>query len=381
MNRVMGICISQDTDWNTIAGLGGPVVDPMIVRSADLFIRGGSRQDPRRDNTSSFLGENVNGLGMFFDRLILNDQIPVFNYRDSFVGPPLFDQDFFDRVNGHDAILVDVDVQRDAYLKVEQAASAELLKLYLDGKSPAVAQDAYNILGELSDSEFTWYPQTEGLELPNISDERLAGYILGGLIFGGYAQLANAEHLMQPKRSRLFLAASLGETAERTAEEHLFASLNALRTINSADVYAPTFFPLLLHECSTPSEVLSKALALRASSEVSDYRHLLQVAMEDFEINGHISTQWMQEMKAIRDAIQRQREGLGFPAIEIKMSVAELTPEVSIDVGPAAGAFWGWFLSQLPGRRHRKLLTRSFLSDLEYVNLKQRLQTVWYSNT
>jgi hypothetical protein len=34
-------------------------------------------------------------------------------------------------------------------------------------------------------------------------------------------------------------------------------------------------------------------------------------------------------------------------------------------------------IGQLPGKRHRKLLTRAVIANMEYVALDQRVKTVW----
>ena len=36
----MPLTVQTDNDWNAIAAIGGPVVDPMIVRCGELFLRG-----------------------------------------------------------------------------------------------------------------------------------------------------------------------------------------------------------------------------------------------------------------------------------------------------------------------------------------------------
>jgi hypothetical protein len=61
-------------------------------------------------------------------------------------------------------------------------------------------------------------------------EQRLQSFLLGGLIFGGYAQQLSiehetadfqAEHVLQPKRSQLFLASVLGDVGRTTTEEPL----------------------------------------------------------------------------------------------------------------------------------------------------------------
>jgi hypothetical protein len=218
--------------------------------------------------------------------------------------------------------------------------------------------------------------------LASEQENQLARYILGGLIFGAYAQAAGADHLMQPKRSRLFLALSLHRSTARTAEEILFSKLGELLARPVADVpYTPTFLPLLLARASGPAEVLRLALELRKSGEVRDYRSWLLAALSDFDANGRIAIERIREVDTIERAIRRRLAGLPLPSIEIKTTVAAIAggtaPVPSVDLGQPIAAAWGWLMSQLPGRRHRKLLTRAVIADREYVEIDRRLRTVW----
>jgi hypothetical protein len=377
----MTITVEERDDWLKIAALGGPVVDPMIVRCGELFLRGASgARDPGA--AWDLITRNIHALGTFFDRLVLDEQIPIFNYADSFDIGQNFDQRALSQVNAKSEILVDVDVRYSAYQEVKSAALEELKKLYSGGNTSLTPQQAYDVLGELTTSGYAWYPQLGDLSLPNESERRLAAYILGGLVFGAYAQQAGTDHLMQPKRSRLFLAIALKGETSRTAEEHLFARLGQLVGTATAEVpYTPTFFSLLLATSTGPADLVGKALVLRESGEVSDYRAWLREALADFDINGRISTARATEVQKIADSVRRRLVGLPIPQVEIKMTVADAIggkpPGMGVNLTAPAMATWGWFVEQLPGKRHRKLLARAIVADHEYVELNRRVQTVW----
>lgn len=377
----MALVVENAKDWEAIAAIGGPVVDPMILRCGEIFLRGASEaQDPA--GAWDLLSKNIHALSAFFDRIVLDKKIPVFNYADTFDLDQNFNQRVLARVNAEEEILVDVDVRWAAYQTVKAAAESELLSLYTSGVAGIKAQEAANILGELAQSGYAWYPRMDSLQLPNENEKRIAGYILGGLIFGGYAQLAGANHLMQPKRSRLFLALSLKERTDRSAEEFLFGKLGELTGRPVADIpYTPTFFPLLLAESSGPAELLKNALKMRKSKEVTDYRAWLRNAIKDFRQNGRISTERTREVERIKSAVQQKLAGMPLPRIDLKTTLAEVAafkpPIGGVDLGPPAKAAWGWLINQLPGRRHRKLLTRAVIADREFVNLNVRISTVW----
>jgi hypothetical protein len=377
----MKVTVEQSDDWLAIAALGGPVVDPMILRCGELFLRGAAHAR-KADEAWDLMTKNIHALGTFFDRLVLDAKIPVFNYVDTFDLEQNFDDRALSQVNTKEEILVDVDVRYGAYQEVKSAAMEELKKLYARGDAGIDTQEAYNILGELTASGYAWYPRLDGLDLRDDNEKRLASFILGGLIFGAYAQRAGSDHLMQPKRSRLFLAISLKQKTSHAVEQYLFENLGALAGRPTADVpYTPTFFPLLLARSAGPAELLTNALDLRSSGEARDYRAWLHEALSDFDTNGRIPLERVREVEKIASAIRRKVEGFPVPKVEIKMTVADVAavkpPGVGVDFTAPTKALWGWFVEQLPGRRHRKLLTRAIIADREYVELDRRVKTVW----
>jgi len=375
------ITVEKEADWTAISKIGGPVVDPMILRCGELFLRGAkAAQDPNA--AWDLMTRNIHALGTFFDHIILDAQIPVFNYGATYEPGQNFDLRTLSRVNEQEEILVDVDVSYGAYQQAKAAALAELKKLY-DGRVPGVDfQQAQSILGELTTSGYAWYPNLGDLDLPSEDERRLAAYILGGLIFGYYAQLAGTDHLMQPKRTRLFLALSLNKDTRRSAEDYLFANLGTLTGRPVADIpYTPTFFPLLLAQSAGPAEMLNNALLLRHSPEVADYRVWLYEALADFKINGQIPSFRVREVEKIAAGIRDKLAGLPFPKVEIKTTVADVAalkpPGIGVDLTEPAKAAWGWLIGDRPGTRHRKLLTRAIIADVEYVALDIRVDTVW----
>lgn len=377
----MKLTVETPEDWLAIAKLGGPVVDPMILRCGELFLRGAAGVGDR-PAAWDLMRRNIHAIGTFFDRIVLDQTIPVFNYTDSFDIGQNFDERTLSQVNAKDEILIDVDVRHDAYQRVRSAALVELKKLYEHGEARIAADEAYNILGELTASGYAWYPRIDGIALRDETEARLAGFILSGLIFGAYAQLAGTDHLMQPKRSRLFLAISLEKKTTRAAEEYLFENFGELVGRPTAEIpYAPTFFPLLLSRSNGPADLLRNALDLRGSGEVRDYRAWLFKALTEFDTNGRIPVEHAREVGTIAAAIEKKLEGLPVPRVEIKMTVADVAvgkpPGVGVDLTAPARAAWGWIIEQLPGRRHRKLLTRAIIADREYVELDRRVQTVW----
>jgi hypothetical protein len=238
----MPVLVDTSVDWQKLSQIGGPVVDPMILRCGEIFLLGpdvipGQILPPRpycaisQSDVWQLLEANLQGLASFFDRIVLDDQIPVFDYTESFMVDPNFNRTSLNQINEGGDVLVEVRVSHNAYLEVKSAAEEKLIDLYTSGEYGIIPGEAQNILGELATAGYIWYPYIPGTTFQNDEERQLAGYILAGLIFGGYAQLAGADHLMQPKRSRLFLATALKAYGPRSEEQHLFDALNQISAL------------------------------------------------------------------------------------------------------------------------------------------------------
>lgn len=384
----MSIEIVKADDWkNLTKGRITTVIDPMVIRCGELFLRGASEVgDP--ESTWGLLDKNLHAIGMFFDQIVLNEKIPIFNYGDTFDSGLDLDKRVLGEVNqlGGD-ILCEVDVTHGAYHQVKTAALDEVKALY-QGQACIKPTLAESILNELSTAEYQWQPSLEefGANLPSDDERRLAAFFLGGLIFGGYAQLLSGEHVLQPKRSRLFLAAHLREKSSRfELEKQLFGKLKTHSQTHCEDLpWMPTFFPYLLSKADTPMEVLHEAIKLRKTKEVMDYRLWIGQVLDDWERNGHIGTDKVKDVEKISENIDRilgRKPSL--PQINLKVSVADVVkakPSGGIDASSSVNALWGWFLNSLPGNRYRKLLARAIVDDSEYPRLLKRLNTVWSEN-
>ena len=177
------------SDWPKLAAQGlTTVVDPMIYRCGEMFL-GGAKSSGNADTTWTLLKANIHGIGVFFDRLILDSKLPVFNYADTFDASLNFDNRVLTRINDYEEILFDVDVSYEAYHQVKAAALEEVEKLY-EGERRIEAAFAKDILSELSAAEYKWSPSLGdlGQRLDSEQEKRLAAFFVGGLIFGGYAQ-------------------------------------------------------------------------------------------------------------------------------------------------------------------------------------------------
>jgi hypothetical protein len=189
---------------------------------------------------------------------------------------------------------------------------------------------------------------------------------------------------MQPKRSRLFLTAALGQKAERRFEDVLFAKLAEVTGRSTADVpYTPTFFPYLLAQSQGPREMLANTIALRSSPEVRDYRRWLDDALRDFDASGRISAQRRRDVDVIAAAVRAKLASGGATIpLDVKAMVVDAArgePQKGVrEVAASATDYiWGFIVENLPGNRHRKLLLRALLADAEYLAIAKRVRSVW----
>lgn len=377
----MKIEISEAADWKKLAAQGlGTVVDPLVFRCGELFLKGANAAKSP-DAVWELLNVNLHAIGMFFDALILNEKLPVFNYGDTFDMNLNFDQHVLTRINDYEEVLHDVDVGWQAYMDVKNAALTELEKVFT-GERKIPAGTVEQIFREVSVAEYQWSPSLgESLEarLNTYEEKLLADYILGGLIFGGYAQQMESEQLIQPKRSRLFLAISMqSPSAGRDVENELFDELKNRTNSAVEDLpWRPTFFPYLLSKAEKPDELLKEVVKLRRSPEVRDYRQWLGVVMPELKRDGKITSETRRDVEKIVESVDRRLGAIStMPKVEIKLKVALAFP-VEVDMMPTVKGLWGWFLNSLPGKSYRKLLTRAIVADHEYVKLENRIKTVW----
>jgi len=380
----MPIEITTADHWDALSRRGlNLVLDPMVVRCGELFLQGGKGADDWKAVWELLL-KNVHAIGMFFDSIILEKNLPIFNYDHTFDGTLNLKVGTLAAVNQREQILFDVDVRRAQYGVVKDAAIAELRKLYAGPKriESAVAKDC---LTELALADYKWQPSLDSLdaELPSQDEKKLARFFLGGLIFSAYAQLLRGEHIMQPKRSRLFLAAALRSSeVQYRFEEKLFAELKQRAQASVTDLpWRPTFFPYLLSVAANPSEMLLKALELRKSGEIEDYRGWLADALAEWKRDGKM-TKAVQDVKAVAKSIDRMTGAISIaPKVEFKLTVADVVSLAKlpggVDLGPPLAALWGWGFSLVPGQRYRKILTRAIVADHEYDEINNRLATVW----
>src|SRR5262249_30654753 len=262
-----------------------------------------------------------------------------------------------------------------------------LVDLY-SGPPRIKSEMAKDIVAELAAAEYQWQPSLEQLEakLASETERTLARFLLGGMIFGAYAQILEGEHVIQPKRSRLALAVALGaQSAQYRFEDELFMELkNRARASVTELPWRPSFLPYILACSDTPEAALAHALVLRGCAEVREYRDWLRAALTRWSTHGEIG-EFKKDVTSIAKAIDRMTGKISTaPKVEFKLTVADVGKIAAgqpagggIDFTPTVMGLWGWIFENLPGRRYRKILARAVATDQEYAQIENRLKTVW----
>lgn len=376
--------LESTSDWNELRNMGlGVVVDPMVFRSGEIFLKGSSGSYSSKDANWDVLSHNLHSIGAFFDALILNEKIPVFDYGHSFLGDCSFYEMVLTKINDYDDVLFNVHVGMEPYHEIKKAALAELERMPFHPRS-LPRELVEGVLNELSTVEYSWNPSLQDLENGFVTEEekRIARFLLGGLVFGGYAQQMEGEHVIQAKRSRLFLALALQKNScEPGLEEAFFSQLMERANFPCGELpWRPTFFPHLLNKTNKPLDILEEVAKLRNSPEVRDYRQWMGELMRDFR-NGKTSLEKKRDIKLIEESIGRMLDlKTSAPKIEAKVTMAGIgMPKavLSVDLTDPFQKLWGWGLSALPGKRHIKLLTRVIIAESEYTQLAMKVRNVW----
>ena len=108
------LVIAEEADWQLLQP-GDVVVDPLVLRYGEIFLGGRRSAGDRADAKWRAIANDVGGLLLFFDQIVLRERIPIFNYGDTFDSGLNLSQRVLAHVNEREEILVEVDVQYGPY--------------------------------------------------------------------------------------------------------------------------------------------------------------------------------------------------------------------------------------------------------------------------
>ena len=382
------LVIAQEADWELIHP-GDVVIDPLVLRYGEIFLGGQKAAGERADAKWRAIASDIGGLLLFFDQIVLRERIPIFNYGDTFDAGLNLSQRVLTHVNEYEEILVEVDVQPSRYWQAKDVAIEQVKELF-DKKRTLPDNLAREIIHYLSVFEYEWNPNVDALALKREKDRRLAAFLVGGLVFGAYAQQTGAPHVLQPKRSRLFTAVSLkSENASDTFESKLFSDLT--RVMRAAggtveDMPILSFTPLLLsrgHADETAADLLRRALAFRSLPAVRDYRTHLAMLFAKWAKEGSISQETRRSVRRMTERVARELGVAKSELVSARLKAAQLSAgglpgvDASVDLREGTKRLWGWIFPGLINRGSRKLLTRATKAQSEYPDVAKALRRRW----
>ncbi|MGP4091110.1 hypothetical protein [Streptomyces sp. KR55] len=404
--------------WDELAREGlGIVIDPFVFRLGQFFLEGGPLAGTDADARWGAIEDDIGALVSFFDLVVMHDQVPAFNYNDTFDRRFDFGDGLGAVLNtGGDKTLVHVDVEHHMYRQAKEAAIEQLGRRLAEG--PLVREPAgQEILSTLAAVQYEWEPSLESLEdrLVDSDQMKLARFLLGQLVFAGYAQQTGAPHVLGPKRSRILTTIGLGtEAAASTAEGAIYEELRRrFREAgqgwrNTELPWRPSFLPLLLQRMERyregPDVLLEQAKELRGKKAVERYRRLQKELVSE---EAGESTEARKELEAAANAVARSLDSTREEMHLLRRITVEVLPKAVGAVGGAAagavvagpagaaagalagvvgeevlrdvhGRLWGMVIDKLTFRSARRLLMRSAKAERELKErLVPQLRTVW----
>src|SRR6266568_547762 len=394
--------------WREYARRVDYVPDPMTLRTAELFFNGWSGCLPLKQPQEQIweaIESNLHGLLTFGDMLLTRDCVPLIEYNATYRPGAVR---AIDQLIGELATSVLIDGA--VYDDVRKAAVDRLKALDLQ---VIPERDVMDVVGEMTAYVYDWQPDLLDLEIRDEATRRVAQFLLGGLIFGWYAEASETDHLIQKKRSRLFTALTKPDDGAkylpREQEAALFEELR--RACIGADAVQideippnPTVLPYVLLGDGRPptstQDVLDRILKLRDSGLGSSYRDWFK-DLRTCLSHGRYATEAKKDIDRVRAELDHRLRGV-YPkwSREVELA-AKLVPTLSISAEAPAGPKvefeaglaaieaktklrlgvpdWirNWLLDLNPFGRHRKLLLRAALAQSEYRNVLEELRRVW----
>jgi hypothetical protein len=251
---------------------------------------------------------------------------------------------------------------------------------------------------------YSWVPELDGMKFNKTSDKDAARFILGGLIFGGYAQASRTDHMLQTKRARMFVALSASESKVMTRgikrERQLFAGLNRLTNqdqhfkVEQEEAPPTVLHHLLAQGIDNTQQLLQEALRLRDSPAGQSYRRWHRELRKAWGL-GRNNIKAQAELDAVTEELKRRLSGK--PLVLTRLTVSgKANAKLSVNAGIASAdaqlsvrakpvhipvgvpsRIRNWFVDHLVLSRHQKLLLEMSLDRRSFDHLAHGMQTAW----
>jgi hypothetical protein len=387
-------------EWQKLFAAAGVdcVMDPMVARAADLFIGGPDycRQMTQTapDDLWPAMQNNVDAILAFFHILMTRDRIPLIDYGDTFSSR-------LDEWLGSSIILRTS--AASAYPEVKTKALQRLSIVAANfprGKS-------LDLDKELLAVGYFWQPNLDGL--PVVPEATAAAqFVLGGMVFGAYADAAFADHVLQSKRLQMMTDLENGMPAVpddwQTQERALFAKIaeiaNQDRSLTAKDEIAVpnVLLHLLADRRKSPRALLDQALEMRDSSAGRSYR-AFHKRLRDAWHDGRRDDEAERQIDAVATELKQRISGeptiiahlmvganltagvrakfdAGIAAVDINAKVDIDKPKTPVSI-IVPRALRNWFVDDILFSRHQKLLLRMAQSQHKFENIRRGLYAAW----
>ena len=387
------ISVHSVAAWQNFAKAAQFVPDPMIIRAGEVFANGakGVNALGRPDmDVLAALRDNIDGLIEFFDLLVAYDQVPLINYDYTFdiesMPAPI--------TNLLGAKALPVTIGYDAYRQIKTGAVASLATMKLGH----IAQFGHQ-LAELNALRYDWRPSLQDAKAEGWLSEaeqlneptRLAAqFLLGGLIFSGFAQASLTEHIIQPKRSRFFLALTaeqpIASAVTHADENSVFnAAEKALRgtaaKTRRLDALPPVL-PYLLAKAPpnvTSVDLLKRALDFANTKDGDNFRKAVALVRGD-GVGASQTADLAEAAKAEALALLKPYSTVADTEGGLKLDFnLELTgPSVTASL-PLKPPAWLklWWNENVPFGGMRKTFRRMWLAQGSFEDMEKRLIAAW----
>lgn len=374
------IKISTLNDWTKLREEKiDVIVDPMIVRSADLWLQGKSGAG---EEVWEALSQNVDSIEAFFDALLLAERIPLVDYGltfDSNIGfePKCLYRRVNETAGGKRLFLMNVHVMGEAS---KAARDVALKGLKQRPEVDAAFSDA--VAREFAAFDHKWDPDLGEIGELSPNQRLLARFQYGLLLFGEFATSAGVGHLIQGQRSRMFVAGALGGRrpdyeldAELREELKKVVESEAARLGDMVSLDAcPSFLPYLLSKgANTTQELLEVALEVRREFEpLRDYRKWRRRVVSDWREHGKIDRETQRQLRSAARKVLLQL-GVEVPGSSFQLGLSLLCVGAQI----AADRLFGWIPAVREGRGHLKVLVRTMIARDEYRKPGTDIERLW----
>ncbi|MFE2124605.1 hypothetical protein ACFW9U_28655 [Rhodococcus aetherivorans] len=379
---------NTSAEWEKFSATLDVVPDPMVLRTAELFLNGRSgvvAHGLNPDVVWDTIDKNLHGLLSFYDALLTRERLPLIQYWETFASPrrPLVD------LLG--PLAVPVEIASSVY---ESAKENLIDKLIAQQPLDKLPEEMINdVVEELGAFAYDWHPSLPGLQYGRGEHQQVAEFLIGGMVFGSYAQATGTDHLIQTKRSRLLVALSVPEPRlskwRYEQEQELFADFKQHCTAEGDNVRAddfdaaPTVLPYLLLQKPPPTgtmDLLERCLQLREEKLGRDYRDWYGRLRRGWSL-GRDDPQAEKSISAVLKSLRERMpdDDVKTGGLTLSIGMQGPVPSAMVEGVPLRWPRWLrlWVVDHFVMKPHRHLLLRMSLSQRRYRDVTLDLHRLW----